>query len=587
MPEVLLIGWDGAGWNQIHPLLDAGAMPNLARLVETGVMGRLNTLTPLCPSLLWTSIATGQFADRHGVLDAVEPDPRTGGLRPTTRASLQSAQVWDILAREGVKSRVIGWPVTHPSQPDAVCVSDGFPHGIPGSVHPPALESTLLPLRFQPQEWTGADLQLFVPALARIDQDKDKRLARLAVLLAEDVSRHAAATALMESSKAGFTAVWFGAIGQACALFPAGVEEIYQEAVNGVYRFLDLFLGRLLLLAGPEAVVMLVSDRAAAEAEWNSSSGNGPQGMLCAAGPGIVRDELSFGAGLLDIAPTILSLFGIAPASGMAGRAIPEISPAPPKRAVRPRAAAVPQAIPSGLPDLERELLELERFGYIDTVAAAAHPEAEAAAQRRDLHLARVLLAQGRAAEALPTLERLAAKNPQSFETRIYFGHACFLSGRYSQCRAICESLLAEHPDSPFVPLARAHLAIAEGDYAAAMAQLETAGDAGGMTAALDAAVGEAYLKMRRWPEAASAFRSAIAKDAAVATARHGLAQALLAAGEYAGAAEAALDALGLRYDLADAHQILGQALSRLGREEAAAEALATAEKLRGAVPAA
>ena len=32
MPKVLLIGWDGAGWNQIHPVLDSGAMPNLSQV---------------------------------------------------------------------------------------------------------------------------------------------------------------------------------------------------------------------------------------------------------------------------------------------------------------------------------------------------------------------------------------------------------------------------------------------------------------------------------------------------------------------------------------------------------------------------
>ena len=36
--KVLLIGWDAADWKVIHPLLDAGKMPNLQRLIENGVM---------------------------------------------------------------------------------------------------------------------------------------------------------------------------------------------------------------------------------------------------------------------------------------------------------------------------------------------------------------------------------------------------------------------------------------------------------------------------------------------------------------------------------------------------------------------
>jgi predicted AlkP superfamily phosphohydrolase/phosphomutase len=208
MPKVLLVGWDGAGWTGIHPLLDAGEMPNLARIVDNGVMGDLAPLTPLCPPLLWTSIATGQFADRHGIFDTVEPDPVTGGVRPVTRASLASPQLWDILAGENLRCQVTGWPVTHPAAGPATCVSDGFVHGAQRCVHPPAIEAMITPLRFEPREWTGNDLSLFVPELARIDQDKDKRLAQLAVILAHAIGTHAAATALMEMDDWDFAAVW-------------------------------------------------------------------------------------------------------------------------------------------------------------------------------------------------------------------------------------------------------------------------------------------------------------------------------------------------------------------------------------------
>jgi hypothetical protein len=34
--KLLLIGWDAADWKFINPLLDAGRMPNLSRLVDGG-----------------------------------------------------------------------------------------------------------------------------------------------------------------------------------------------------------------------------------------------------------------------------------------------------------------------------------------------------------------------------------------------------------------------------------------------------------------------------------------------------------------------------------------------------------------------
>ena len=40
-PRVLLIGWDAADWQFIHPMLDAGLLPNVQRIVEGGVIGNL------------------------------------------------------------------------------------------------------------------------------------------------------------------------------------------------------------------------------------------------------------------------------------------------------------------------------------------------------------------------------------------------------------------------------------------------------------------------------------------------------------------------------------------------------------------
>jgi len=570
--KVLLIGWDGAGWNQIHPLLDSGSMPALAGIVEHGVMGELATLPVPCSPLLWTTAVTGQFPDRHGVLDSFEPDPRTGGVRPLTRASLRAVPVWDILAREGLRCQAIGWPATHPAGPPATCVSDGFARGVSHSIYPQELESSLAPLRFHPREWTGDDLRLFVPEFERIDQDQDKRLAGLAVILAEAASVHAAATTLMERGDWDFTAIRFPTLAQAGEIFPPGSEDVYGHVLSGVHRYLDLFLARLLHLAGPETIVILASDRAA----------NRARGILCAAGESIEADELTFGAGLADLAPTILALFDFAPAPGMSGLPVRDISRAIPSRAARPESCAAPPAPPTP-PDIERDLRELAELGYRDRIASSLFAGAEQARGRREFNLARILLAQGRADGAIAPLEKLAGENPAAIEVRLYLGHAYFQSGRLADCRRLCEALLAESPDSPLGPLARAHLAIAEGQYAEARGHLASGREAYGVIAALDSAIGDAYLSIGNWRDAAEAFRSAIAADSSFAGAHQGLAQALVELQRYEQSAEAALDAIRLRYDAPAAHRLLARSLRALGREEAAEAAFATARRVGGA----
>jgi len=577
MPRVLLVGWDGASWNQIHPLLDSGAMPNLARVVESGVMGDVAPLTPLCSPLLWTSVSTGQFADRHGILDYAEPDPVTGGIRPITRASLHAPQLWDLLAAEDIRSQAVGWPATHPAQGPATCISDGFAHGVARCLHPASLASRIEPLRFQPKEWTGSELSLFVPQLSSIDQTKDRTLARLAKALAETVSVHAAATTLMEACEWEFSAVWYGAIGAAHAITSPDSGAAYAEALPGTYRFLDLLLGRLLQLAGPETVTIIVSDRAAGEPEWRSASATGSRGILCATGPQIRPDELTFGAGLLDIAPTVLALFGFA-APLLPGRILEEICPAAPARSIRSVPASAPAESLQSL--LDRDIRELQELGYRDAVAEARRPDADLAAARRDFNLARVLLSQDRPADSVPLLAKISSQYSGNLEFRAWLGYAYLQGGRLAECRALCESVLAENPDSPFMALAHATLAIAEGDLAGARAHLESGRGIYGIDAGLDSAMGVTCLRAGNWDEALVAFRSAIDTDPRLPAAHAGLARALFETRHFEEAAEAALDAIRLRYDLPDAHALLGAALRAMGREEAAAGAFAARDTL-------
>lgn len=99
--KVLLIGWDAADWKVIHPLLDAGEMPNLNRLVEGGTIGNLATLQPCLSPILWNSIATGKTADKHGITGFVEPNPDGPGLRLASSTSRTTKAIWNILCKAG------------------------------------------------------------------------------------------------------------------------------------------------------------------------------------------------------------------------------------------------------------------------------------------------------------------------------------------------------------------------------------------------------------------------------------------------------------------------------------------------------
>src|SRR5262249_8392941 len=66
--RAVVIGIDGADWKIIDELAAAGEMPNLTRLRERGVSGPIETLSDIALSpVIWTSVATGKTAAKHGV----------------------------------------------------------------------------------------------------------------------------------------------------------------------------------------------------------------------------------------------------------------------------------------------------------------------------------------------------------------------------------------------------------------------------------------------------------------------------------------------------------------------------------------
>jgi hypothetical protein len=65
--RLLVVGLDGADWRYIDPLMARGELPNLKRLVETGVRSSLATLLPTRSPALWTTMVTGKDPADHGI----------------------------------------------------------------------------------------------------------------------------------------------------------------------------------------------------------------------------------------------------------------------------------------------------------------------------------------------------------------------------------------------------------------------------------------------------------------------------------------------------------------------------------------
>lgn len=356
MPDrkVLLIGWDAADWNVARPLIEEGKMPNLKKLMDDGVWGNLATIRPVLSPMLWTSIATGKRAWKHGIHGFSEPCPATGGIRPITNLSRKTKAVWNIFNQQGWKSNIIGWWPSHPAEPiDGVMVSNHFQQAVknvdedwpmrPGTVHPKDLEEPLKEMRIHPAELENEHILPFIPKAAEIDQDKDKRMESCAKIIAEISGIHAAATACMQLEPWDYMAVYYDGIdhfGHGFMKFHPPRQpwvkeeefELYKDVIEAGYRFHDMMLGVLMQIAGDDTTIMLISDHGFEPGNLrpqsipNEPAGpaaeHSPYGIFCLRGPGIQKGERIYGASLLDIAPTILHLYGLPVGRDMDGKVL-------------------------------------------------------------------------------------------------------------------------------------------------------------------------------------------------------------------------------------------------------------------------
>ena len=621
--RVILLGWDAADWNVIRPLLERGQMPHLRRLIDSGASGNLASLQPMLSPMLWTSVATGKRPHKHGVHGFTEPRPTGDGIRAVASTSRTAKAVWNILTQSGGRTHCVNWYASHPAEPiNGVCVSNRFavvPPApgrawpiSPGTLHPAGLRDVFAELRVRPEEIDGSMLLPFVPKAAKIDQARDKRLLALAVILAEAATTHAAVTWALEHRPWDFAAVLYNAIDQFCHLFMEYAPpkqphvsdddfEIYGGVVDAAYRFHDMMLGRLLQLAGDEATVILVSDHGyrTGPQRLNETSktlealslNHRPQGVCVMRGPGVRKGFTLEGAGLLDVAPTVLTLFGLPLGADMDGRPWVEALDRPAKvdrvlnwDQVPGEAGTHPREVLETSDESLEAVRHLIELGYVEPPDDDACKAAEAAAEQNRFNLARSLLDARLPTRALELLEPLARKHPAHRGYHQALFEAYHTLGRTKDCRRIAKSMWDRGHRGPLVNLALGAVEMAERDAESALKHLAEAERLNPDLPGLQVLIGRAYLRLRGWQNAERAFSRAAKLDADSETAWHGLAVAALGQGRYGPAAEHALRAVGLRADYAEAHYHLGVALSGLERFPDAAVAFRRAVAIQPAL---
>jgi len=141
---VLVIGLDGGTFELIGPWLEAGELPRLKALMDSGVHGDLlSVLPPLSPPA-WTSAVTGVNPGAHGIFDFQRVDFTTRTTLLETGASRRVPALWTLLSDGGRRVGVVNVPMSDPPDPVNGFMVSGFPH--PDSIgiaYPEALEKRI------------------------------------------------------------------------------------------------------------------------------------------------------------------------------------------------------------------------------------------------------------------------------------------------------------------------------------------------------------------------------------------------------------------------------------------------------------
>jgi len=365
-PRLLVVGLDGATLDALLPAAGGGGLPFLDEVIRGGAYGRLSTLAAERRTALWTTLATGKYPYRHGLVsERVWPAPwlapgatlellpagigftrwGTFGARPR-RADARDRRalaLWEILPRLGVPCGVVGWPGSAPVDGGAArfAVSDRF---------------------FDDSEAAGAAAPAEVAERARLFRLRSGEVApaleaglgdppppEVLAALAADLWRESLTRFLLEQHHDlgavflqldGLAAVSRLDFGGFWAARHEGVQDdAYQRAaerLEAYYAHLDAFLAALWRDTPPPRVLAVVSaygvsPPSGARRAWGElwgrpalagGFGDSPDGLLVLYGDGIRAPSLLTGARLVDLAPTLLYSLGAPVARDLDGRVL-------------------------------------------------------------------------------------------------------------------------------------------------------------------------------------------------------------------------------------------------------------------------
>ncbi len=487
--RVLVLAMDGLDPSTIDLLLSEGELPHFARLRLEGAYAPLRSQKPLLSPVVWTTVATGKTPDVHGISHFVAEDPATGETLPVTSQMRRVKALWNILSDAGRRVAVVGWWATWPPEVvNGTIVSDHtayhflFEEGLRGElegdeIYPETLAAEIEPLLRKPLDIGPNELARFVdvePAQLDAPFSFDNELSHLRWGLATAGSYRDVGLHLWRRRQPDVALVYFEVTDSAAHLFGhlfrsddlAGELEVQRRRFGGtveeMYRLADEILGDYLEAVDSDTSLVVLSDHGfelgtlhddpsrTRDLRRVSERFHREEGVLYLFGAGVRPGARLQAPTILDIAPTVLALAGVAPAADMPGRVLLEglLSVAdPPRVATYETGERGASSLTRAGETEEATLRRLRALGYLgsdedgDGEEVAAEPSA---AGRRNL--AAIHFEAGQLEQALALYRQLAASSPEDAALRTSLAGTLGALGRQEEALVEIEAALAIDP---------------------------------------------------------------------------------------------------------------------------------------------
>jgi tetratricopeptide (TPR) repeat protein len=368
--------------------------------------------------------------------------------------------------------------------------------------------------------------------------------------------------------------------------------ELFQDVVNGGYRFFDMMLEAILAYAGERTTVLLVSDHGF-KSDNLRPPGDGwvkpvdwhrPFGIVAASGPGIEVGEALSGASVLDVAPTVLHLLGLPVGRDMDGRPWLEIMET--RTSVDEVESWDDVAGDAGLHREEiREdpaealamIQQLVELGYVAPLDDDAAATIKKTLRDNRINLALSQFGSRRAANARPIVEGLLEDYPEEVLILNIASRLELSDGNAAAAREFAKRGEAIEGRNVTVVALLAEAAFLDEDYEQAVELFHEAIDLSAndtIVPAMYCRLGDTLTRLCRYDEAARAYQAILDIDSDHAPAWVGLSKISLKFGDAEQAVEYATRAVTLVHVYPDAHLRLGEALIAAKRESDAVTAL-------------